>query len=354
MTSSVFFGGSVVAAVIAGVIALFAPCCISVMLPAYFASSFQNRRLLVAMTFVFAAGVATIILPIALGASLVRQVLTEQHTPLYVGGGLLMLGLAGYVLLGGQIHLPMPGRRANGRAGIASVYTLGIFSGMASSCCAPVLAGVIALSSVAASFWLALGLGAAYVFGMVAPLFMIALLWERYDWRASRLFRPRSFTWRLGALRRTLSATNLASGVLLALIGAGMVWVGLANNSMPALTGWQAHLTVTLSAIGQVITQALAWIPGWVAAIALIVLVTWLARRAFRQMAQETQASAPADVLETPVAPEASDDAASSTKTVATHDDHVNHSDDTDYMDYTDYTDYTDSTPKEEILEHHT
>ena len=66
MNSSIFFGGSVLAAVIAGMIALFAPCCISVMLPAYFASSFQNRRLLVAMTFLFAAGIATVILPIAL------------------------------------------------------------------------------------------------------------------------------------------------------------------------------------------------------------------------------------------------------------------------------------------------
>src|SRR5258708_22777312 len=109
MTSSIFFGGSVIAAAVAGVIALFAPCCISVMLPAYFASSFQNRRLLVAMTFVFAAGVATVILPIALGASLVRRLLIEQHTPLYVGGGLLMLAFGGYVFFGGQSRTPHPG-----------------------------------------------------------------------------------------------------------------------------------------------------------------------------------------------------------------------------------------------------
>lgn len=63
MDTSIFFGGSVLAAVVAGSIALFAPCCISVMLPAYFASSFQNRRLLVAMTFLFAAGVGTVVLP---------------------------------------------------------------------------------------------------------------------------------------------------------------------------------------------------------------------------------------------------------------------------------------------------
>lgn len=286
MGSSVFFGGSVVAAVVAGMIALFAPCCISVMLPAYFASSFQNRRLLVAMTFLFAAGVATVILPIALGASIVRQLLTEQHTPLYVGGGLLMLGLGGYVLLGGQIHLPMPGRPAGrGRAGAFSVYTLGIFSGMASSCCAPVLAGVIALSSVAASFWLALGLGAAYVFGMVAPLFVIALLWERLGARAtSGLFRPRTVTWRLGGLQRTLPATDLATGVLLALIGGGMVWVGLSSRSMPTLSGWQDQIAVWLQHVGTVITGALGWMPGWLAAILLAVVIGFLARRALRQL----------------------------------------------------------------------
>src|SRR6266851_4610276 len=254
MSSSIFFGGSVLAAIIAGAIALFAPCCISVMLPAYFASSFQNRRLLVAMTFLFAAGIATVILPIALGASVLRQLLTTQHTPIYVTGGIIMLGLAIYVLLGGQIHLPMPGRRAGGKAGVLSVYSLGIFSGMASSCCAPVLAGVIALSSVASSFLLALGLGTAYVFGMVVPLFLIALLWERFDWRASRLFRPRSLTWRLGPLRRTLTATNLASGLLLLIMGVATAWIGFRGASMGTSTGWQADLSVRLQHYGQLIT----------------------------------------------------------------------------------------------------
>src|SRR5260370_36167425 len=83
MESSIFFGGSVIAAVMAGTLALFASCCISFMLSAYFASSFQNRLRLVAMTFLFAAGVATIILPIALGASLL----------LLVGGAMIWVGL---------------------------------------------------------------------------------------------------------------------------------------------------------------------------------------------------------------------------------------------------------------------
>lgn len=104
MDTSIFFGGSVVAAVVATSIALFARCCISVMLPAYFASSFQNRRLLVAMTFLLAAGVATVILPIAFGAQALRSLFTQEHTTVYVVMGTILLALGAYMLLGGQIH----------------------------------------------------------------------------------------------------------------------------------------------------------------------------------------------------------------------------------------------------------
>ena len=283
MNSSIFFGGSAIAAMVAGMLALFAPCCISFMLPAYFASSFQNRLRLVAMTFLFAAGVATIILPIALGASFLRQVFAAQHTAIYVVGGALLLALALYLLLGGQIHLPMPGQRAGGKAGVVSTYILGIFSGITSSCCAPVLAGVIALSSVAPSFWIALGLGSAYVFGMVVPLFVISLLWEHFDWKSSRLFHPRSFTWHLGSFRRTLSVTTLLSGLLLLLMGAALIWVGFTSRAMPALAGWQATFFVGLQHIGRVMTGALSWMPNWVAVILLVFLIALLAWRALRQ-----------------------------------------------------------------------
>ncbi|MGH2664086.1 MAG: cytochrome c biogenesis CcdA family protein [Actinomycetota bacterium] len=273
-----------VAAVVAGAIALFAPCCISVMLPAYFASSFQNRRTLVAMTFVFAAGVATVILPIAVGAAAVRRLITAQHSTIYVVGGLLMLGLAAYTLLGGRIHLPMPGARAGRSAGPLGVYSLGLFSGVASSCCAPVLAGVIALSGLASSFGAAVGLGTAYVFGMVAPLFLISLLWDRYDWRSSRLFRPRSFTWGLGRFRRTITGTNLASGTLLAVMGLAAVWVGFAGAAMPSAGGWLAKVTATLQHYGRVVSDALSWMPNWAAVLLLLAIVALLARRAVRQV----------------------------------------------------------------------
>lgn len=284
MDSSLFFGGSVVAALIAGSVSLFAPCCISVMLPAYFSTAFQNRRVLVAMTFLFAAGVATVVLPIALGASALRNLILNEHTAIYVAMGLALLALAAFTLLGGKLRLPMPGARARGRAGPLSTYSLGVFSGMATSCCAPVLAGVVALSGAAGSFAASLGLGAAYVFGMVAPLFALSLLWERFDWRSSRLFRPRIFSWRLGPLRRSISGTALASGLLLALMGGAVLWIGLASGAMPSPEGWVARVSAELRHYGDVVTDWLAWVPGWLGTALILLAVAVLARHAMYQL----------------------------------------------------------------------
>lgn len=294
MDPTIFFGGSLIAAMIAGTVALLAPCCISAMLPAYFASAFQNRRMLVAMTFLFAAGVATVILPIALGAAAVQRFLLGQHSVFYVLAGVLLLALATYVVLGGKVSLPMPGRRAT-RTGPLGVYGLGVFSGAASSCCAPVLVGVIALSGLASSFGAALGLGLAYVFGMVAPLFVLSLLWERYDWRSSRLFRPRSFTWRLGPVRKTVTGTAVATGALLAAMGVGTIVVGLTSDAMPAASGWQADVSSELQHYGRIVTDALSWIPGWATALLLIAAVAILARRAWSELLGPSEPDRPAD-----------------------------------------------------------
>jgi cytochrome c-type biogenesis protein len=281
MHSSIFFGGSVVAAVMAGAVALFAPCCISAMLPAYFASAFHNRRLLVAMTFLFAAGVATVILPIALGAAVIQRVLIGNHTEVYLGAGGVLLALGTYVVLGGKVSLPMPGRRA-GRTGPLAVYSLGAFSGAASACCAPVLAGVIALSGLASSFALSLVLGLSYVFGMVAPLFVISLLWERFEWSSSRLCRPRTVRWHLGPLQRSVSAGALASGVLLVLMGIGAIAYGIAG--MPSPSGWQSEISSRLQHWGKQLTDALGFVPSWVAAALVLAAVALLARKAFAEL----------------------------------------------------------------------
>ena len=281
-------GTSIAAAVLGGAVALFAPCCISVMLPAYFATSFRQRRALVAMTFIFAAGVAAVILPIAFGASAVTRLIIDYHTPVFVVVGALMLVMGSAMILGWKPSLPMPGMRARPDRGPGSVFALGAFSGVASACCAPVLAGVVALSGASASFIAALAIGVGYVFGMVAPLFVIALLWERYDWGNGTLLRGRSVS--LGAFgrRRAVHVTALISGLLL--IGMGVLTVALAfTGTAMSPAGWQARVSARLQHYASVLLSWIDGVPGWVTSLLVVAVVALLARRAVRQYLDDTE-----------------------------------------------------------------
>ena len=283
--TSVLFGGTVLASFIAGMVALFAPCCISVMLPAYVASSFERRRALVAMTFVFAAGVALVIMPIALGAAAIGAAINEHHLPIYLAGGALMLALGVFMIAGGKLRLPMPGLRARERQGPLAVFSLGAFSGVASACCAPVLAGVLALSGISGSFSAAVVLGVAYVFGMVFPLFVISLLWERFNWGESRLLRGRTFRHRVLGREFAVHSTALASGLLLLGIGTFMIVIAFTGSAMPS-SGWRLELSARLQHYGSVLTDWTGTVPGWITGVALVALLAALAWRALGQAAR--------------------------------------------------------------------
>ena len=294
--TNVLFGGAVFASFLAGMVALFAPCCISVMLPAYFASTFERKRALIAMTFVFAAGVALIILPIALGAAGIGALINEQHLIVYLVGGSLMLAFGAYILAGGSLMLPMPGMRVRERKGPLAVFSLGAFSGTASACCAPVLAGVVALAGATGSFSAALVLGIAYVFGMVFPLFVIALLWDRFNFGESRLLRGHTFRPRVLGRRLALHTTALASGLLLIAMGVFAIVIGLRGNSMAA-SGWQLEVSARLQHYASVLTDWADTI-GWITGVGLFALLGLLVWKALGQAAEVGQDETPEDEIE--------------------------------------------------------
>ena len=56
--TDLFIGASILGGFLSGMVALLAPCCVTVLLPAYFAASFSSVATLVRMTLIFAAGIA--------------------------------------------------------------------------------------------------------------------------------------------------------------------------------------------------------------------------------------------------------------------------------------------------------
>ncbi len=277
----VLFGTTLLAAFLGGVVALLAPCCVSVMLPAYLATGFRHRGGVVPATLVFGAGVGTVILPIGLGATALSSLLVTQHLWIFSLGGALMIAGGVAVLAGWKPNLPMPGGRAVKEGSFSSAYVLGAFSGAASACCAPVLAGVAILSGAAASFPAALAIGGAYVAGMVTPLALVALAWDRRRERAVRLLTERTVRLGLGRWQREMALGSAASGLLM--VGMGLLSVVLAftGPGMPS-GGWQTELSAWLQHISASALGALAWIPGWILAAVLVVGFVLLIRRALR------------------------------------------------------------------------
>lgn len=268
--SGIFLGGSLAAAFLAGSVALFAPCCITVLFPSYLAAAVRNRRWrLVPLTFVFTAGLAVVLVPITLGVGALTEALLRYHSTVYALGGLLMLALAGVIVLGLHWSLPMlRGAPDLERTDSGGVFALGVFSGAASACCAPVLAGVVTLSAVTPGLAGSAAIGLAYTFGMVFPLVVLTLLWDRFGSRDLRFLRGKPVTYRL--LGRQVDTTTLDLGVagLFALMGTALLAVAATGASIAPT--FQAGVGQAISARLERLVAFLEPVPDVVIGLALL------------------------------------------------------------------------------------
>lgn len=282
--NEILMGTALLVAFLGGVVALLAPCCISVMLPAFLATGFRHRGGVVPATLVFGAGVATVILPIGLGATALSRLFIEQHSWVFSIGGALMVAGGVAVLVGWKPNLPMPGARSVRQGSYGSAYSLGAFSGIASACCAPVLVGVAVLAGASASFPAALAIGVAYVAGMVAPLAVTAVLWDRHRERAAGLLTDRTIHLRLGRWHHPLALGTAISGFLLVGMGVLAVVLAFVDTGMSS-SGWQYEVSAWLQHLASGVSDALSWLPGWALGLALLLGFGLVMRRALRTRA---------------------------------------------------------------------
>jgi len=275
---SLLFLAYVIAAFLAGVIALAMPCCFSVLLPAYFAQSFKQKSRLVGMTAIFSMGIATIMLPLAFGITFVGRILGTNHELIFVAGGFLMI-LIGFWTLWGRGMLPRIDFPVNlNKVNAASVYTLGMFSGAATSCCAPVLAGVLILAALTASMLEGVLVAFTYVLGMVFPLFVIGLVWEKYQASGENPLQGMVVNLRLFGREISAHSSKLIAGLMFLVMGVVNVIVGLTGTMLPApgasIVGvMQARLQKTLLTTFSNLSLGSTTLTGVVALALLVALV---------------------------------------------------------------------------------
>lgn len=304
MGSELLTTGSILAAFFAGGVALFAPCCIVFLAPSYLAGAVKNSRWrLLPLTFVFAAGLGLVLIPITLGVSLLAGAIARYHQPLYYAGGILMFALAALALSGRMWSMPSFLRAPDTQRGDgASFFSLGVFSGIASSCCAPVLAGVMTLSALSGSPLGGVALGVAYVFGMVFPLFVMALVWDKARLGEKKFLRAKLVRLRFASRVLVTNTVNIAVAVAFVIMGA--LVIALANSTdMTGGTAGQAWISRELTGIFGRVQDVLSPVPepvqglGILAVGALFVWATLSDRRLpWRRRAAATEDQVPATV----------------------------------------------------------
>jgi len=289
--------GSVLAAFFAGGVALFAPCCIVFLAPSYLAIAVKNRRWrLLPLTFVFAAGLAAVMVPITLGMSLLSGAIAQYHAVFYAVGGLLMLLLAVWALTGKMWALPSILAAPDTRRGdSASFFALGVFSGVASACCAPVLAGVMTLSALSGSAVGGTVLGLAYVFGMTFPLFVMALAWDRFDLGTKRFLQARPVTIRLPQGRALhTNSVNVIVAIAFTVMGAFVLRLA-SSGTMTSGPGMQVAVGDWLAGVFHRIEDITAPIPEPILGAALLGLVAVFVVATLRRRTETPSDVAPSD-----------------------------------------------------------
>ncbi|MCX3059014.1 cytochrome c biogenesis CcdA family protein [Streptomyces beihaiensis] len=218
------------AAFLGGLLALLSPCS-ALLLPAFFAYSVDSPTRLVARTGIFYLGLATTLVPLGAAGSYAGRLFYGHRDLLVAVGGWLIIAL-GVLQTAGRGFASRRMTELSGRIRATtalSVYALGAVYGLAGFCAGPILGSVLTVAALGGHPVYGALLLAVYALGMAVPLFLLALLWDRFDLGRRRWLRGRSL--RVGRLE--LHTTTLVSGLFF--IGLGTLF--LAFDGTTALPG---------------------------------------------------------------------------------------------------------------------
>ena len=274
---------SFIASFFAGIAALFAPCCITVLLPTYFASIFKQKSTVFLMTFVYFLGILSIFLPIGLGVSFLTQIFSQYHDTIFLIGGIFLIFLGMTLLLGQQMSLPFSVHPKLKGQDFISVYVLGIFSAVATTCCAPVLAGVLTLSALPGSVFLGGIYTLAYVLGMVLPLFIIAFTLDKVDFTQKFVAFRKRVSYSVLGQKVSLTFANLFSGLMFLVLGIVIIYLAK-TSQLTSHSSYQVSLNIYLTKFINGIGRFTQLIPevGWaVIFISIALFVTFVAIKQF-------------------------------------------------------------------------
>lgn len=271
-----------VGAFLGGILSLLSPCSV-MLLPAFFAYAFSSPTKLMARTGIFTLGLLTTLVPLGVFSGIFGSLLGANRGALINTVGSLIVIVGIIQLLG----VPIPGFSMREKAGTdrtsaVSVFLLGAVYAVAGVCTGPILGAVLMMASLGGSAAYGALLLSIYALGMVTPLVILTLVWQKFGAGATRWMRPRMV--RIGRWQNSLVA------VITGLLSIGLGLLLLLTDGTTALGGFVS--VSTQFRLESELGSFAAGVPDWVFAaaagivLAAIVLIIWVRnRRATRKPA---------------------------------------------------------------------
>jgi len=270
---------SFAAAFFGGILALLSPCS-ALLLPAFFAYAFQNRTELLARTFLFYLGLATIFVPLGMGATLATSLFLDNRDTMIIVAGVLLIGFGVLELSGRTIGLPFANSAVVETKNLFGTYTLGLVYGFGGFCSGPILGSVLTVAAAGDNALRGGGLLAIYALGTVLPLFFIASLWDSAGIGKAKWLRG----WGVQIGPLAIHSTNLIAGTVFVLLGLTFIFLDGTNALSSVYT--DLGFTELSFQADERIKDITSWIPdGVFIAVVLLALAggVWYIFRFFGQ-----------------------------------------------------------------------
>lgn len=263
---------SLLGAFLGGVLTLLSPCSV-MLLPAFFAYAFASPSALLARTGVFFAGLATSLVPLGMLAGTLGAWVNRFRFEIVTVAAVVVVVLGAVMLLG--IRVPgLVRQRGAQSASIASVFALGTVYGLAGVCAGPLLGSALTFAAFGGSAAFGGLVLLVFAAGMVTPLILLALLWNRVP-AVQQLVRPRELV--IGRWRNAW--TNVIGGALTIAIGV-LLMLSKGTTSLGGMLGAtdQARLEAG-------VMQATSAVPDWLVMLVFLLLLTAWGAVAWRRRA---------------------------------------------------------------------
>lgn len=207
----------ILGAFLGGIFSLISPCS-ALLLPIFFAYSFDRMGKLVTRTALLYLGLCITLVPLGTGLGAIGSFFDNIRPTVMLVAGIIIIVFGAMTMLG-QGFAFRPAQAAMGKlsgTSALSVLLLGCVYGLAGFCSGPILGSILTIAVAGGSAAYGALLMAVYALGMAAPLFLLAFLWERFNLSEKKWLRGKNF--KIG--KATFNTTSFISGLLFIVIGA--------------------------------------------------------------------------------------------------------------------------------------